>query len=126
MEVLARRNDVNSRLCCSLSSRLQESAKLVLLHRGIQCTGQWPLWADFDIPDRGLFLVKNNHSFRGSCSVHVNAMSTRIRRFCAVGHEENTPMSVGVERENPPDQRLGAQVVEMPKLLESLGFWLIT
>jgi hypothetical protein len=25
-----------------------------------------------------------------------------------------------------PDQRLGAQVVEMSKLLESLGVWLIT
>lgn len=53
-------------------------------------------------------------------------MSTCIRRFGAVGDGENTSMSVGVEMENPQNQRLGAQVVDLSKLLESLGFWLIT
>ena len=59
-------------------------------------------------------------------AVHVNAMSTRIRHFGAVNAGENRSVSVVVGKENPPDQRLGAQVVEMPKLLESLWFWLIT
>ena len=59
-------------------------------------------------------------------AVHVNAMSTRIRHFGAVNAGENRSMSVVVGLENPQDQRLGVQVVEMHKLLESLGFWLIT
>ena len=59
-------------------------------------------------------------------AVHVNAMSTRIRHFGAVNADEKRSMSVVVGLENPPDQRLGAQVFEMHKLLESLGFWLIT
>jgi len=59
-------------------------------------------------------------------AVHVNAMSTRIRHFCAANAGENQSMSVVVGTENPQNQRLGAQVIEMPKLLESLRFWLIT
>jgi len=59
-------------------------------------------------------------------AVHVNATSTRIRHFGAVNAGENRSMSVVVGMENPPDQRLGVQVVEMSKLLELLGFWLIT
>ena len=59
-------------------------------------------------------------------AVHVNAMSTRIRHFGAVNAGEKRSMSVVVGMENPPDQRLGVQVVEMSKLLELLGFWLIT
>ena len=59
-------------------------------------------------------------------AVHVNAMSTRIRHFGAVNAFEKRSMSVIVGKENPPDQRLGVHVVEMPKILESLGFWLIT
>jgi hypothetical protein len=35
-------------------------------------------------------------------------------------------MSMDAKVKIAPDQRLGAQVVEMPKLLDSLGFWLIT
>jgi hypothetical protein len=66
------------------------------------------LWADFDIPDRGLFMVKMIMVFCGGGAVHVNAMSTRIRRFGAVGDGENTSMSVGVEMKNPQNQRLGA------------------
>ena len=58
--------------------------------------------------------------------VRVNAMSTRVRRFSEVGHDENRSMSVIVGMENARNQRLGAQVIEMPKLLESLEFWLIT
>jgi hypothetical protein len=59
-------------------------------------------------------------------AVHVNAMSTRIRHIGAAIAGENRSMSVVVGKENPLDQRLGAQVFEMPKLLESLWFWLIT
>ena len=59
-------------------------------------------------------------------AVHVNAMSTRIRHFGAVNAGEKRKLSVVLGLENPPDQRLGVQVVEIPKLLESLGFWLIT
>ncbi|WP_156790720.1 hypothetical protein [Rhodobacter ferrooxidans] len=59
-------------------------------------------------------------------AIHVNAMSTRIRHFRAANAGENRSMSVVAGMENPPDQRLGAQVVEMHKLLESRGFWLIT
>jgi hypothetical protein len=51
---------------------------------------------------------QNDHSFCGAGAVHVNAMSTRIRRFGAVGEGENTSMSVGVELENLQNQRLGA------------------
>ena len=64
------------------------------------------LRADFDILRRGSFMAVNDQGFRGSRPEHVNAMSTRIRRVCAVGHGQNTPKSVAVERENPPDQRL--------------------
>jgi hypothetical protein len=51
---------------------------------------------------------QNDHSFCGGRAVHVNAMSTRIRRFGAVGDGENTSMSVGMEMENRQNQRLGA------------------
>lgn len=35
------------------------------------------LWADFDIPGRGLFMVKYDQSFWGGSPPRVNATSTR-------------------------------------------------
>ena len=59
-------------------------------------TRQRLLWADFDSPGRGLFMVKNDQSFWGSNPAHVNATSTRIRRFGAIGVGENRSMSAVV------------------------------
>ena len=45
--------------------------------------------------------------FEAAAPAHVNAMSTRIRRFGAVGYGENRSMSVVVAMENARNQRLG-------------------
>lgn len=57
--------------------------------------------------------------------VRVNATSTCIRRFGGTGDGENRSMSVVVGMENARKQRLASQVVKIPKILESLVFWLI-
>ena len=57
---------------------------------------------------------------------YINATSTCDCTFRArfAGQCVRVPMDALVKI--APEQRLGVQVVEIPKLLESLGFWLIT
>ena len=64
--------------------------------------------AVFDILGRGLFMIKNDQSFWRRRPAHVNATSTRIRRFGAVSVAENRLMSVVVGMEHARNQRLGA------------------
>ena len=66
------------------------------------------LRADFDILRRGSFMAVNDQGFRGSRPQHVNATSTRIRRFGAVDDGGNKSMSVNVAMEKAQNQRLGA------------------
>ena len=57
---------------------------------------------------------------------YINATSTCDCTFRAgfAGQCVRVPMAARVK--TAQEQRLGAQVVEIPKLLESLRFWLIT
>jgi hypothetical protein len=55
-----------------------------------------------------MFIDASDHGFFGRSPVHVNAMSTRIRRFGAVGDGENASMSVGVGMENARYQMRGS------------------
>jgi len=59
-------------------------------------------------------------------SFHVNAMSTRIRRFGAAGGGESGSMLAVVDMENAWNQRLVLQVVEIPRISKSPRSCLIT
>ncbi len=58
--------------------------------------------------------------------LRVNAMSTRVRPVGTVGDGKSGSMSDPAGKVNLRNQRLGTQVTEISRLLESLGFWLIT
>jgi hypothetical protein len=53
-------------------------------------------------------------------------MSTRVRNFGAVSDDESGSMSGFAGMGSARNQRLGVQVTEIAKLLETLELWLIT
>ena len=93
-------------LLMTLSARVIVTGWKAVLCREVQIHER-QLSDDLDCPSRRSFMIVIDQGFRGNCTVHVNATSTRIRRFGAAGGGENRSMSAGVGMENARNQRLG-------------------
>jgi hypothetical protein len=63
---------------------------------------------------------------QGGTTSNINATSTCDSTFRAGFAGQCVRVSMVARVKAAQEQRLGAQVVEIPKLLESLRFWLIT